>query len=162
MRYRIDGVLEEATRLSAAVRNPLVARLKVMAQLDIAERRVPQDGGIVDHASAAGPSTAASRRCRPSTARRSSSASSTRKSALVRLDQLGFEPEELAARDECLRQPEGMILTTGPTGSGKTTTLYAMLQAIHSPETNIVTVENPIEYQLHGHQSDRGATSGRA
>ena len=68
----------------------------------------------------------------------------------MRLDELGFEPGEMARVEECLRQSEGMILTTGPTGSGKSTTLYAMLQAINSPEVNIVTVENPIEYRLPG------------
>jgi type IV pilus assembly protein PilB len=149
LRYRVDGVLEEATRVSASVRTPLIARLKVMAKLDIAERRVPQDGGItviVDN-----------RRidCRVSTLPTQYGEKvvirlldSTR--ALVRLDQLGFEPGELARVSECLGQSEGMILTTGPTGSGKSTTLYAMLQAILSPEVNIVTVENPIEYRLPG------------
>ena len=149
VRYRIDGMLEEATRLSAAVRTPLVARLKVMASLDIAERRVPQDGGlsitidgrVID--------------CRVSTLPTQYGEKVVirlldAKSALVRLEELGFEPGELSPVRECLRQSEGMILTTGPTGSGKSTTLYAMLQAIHSPEVNIVTVENPIEYRLPG------------
>ncbi len=149
VRYRIDGVLEETARLSAAVRNPLVARLKVMAQLDIAERRIPQDGGLsieidgrpID--------------CRVSTLPTQYGEKAVirildAKTALVRLDELGFEPEELQRVSACLRQSEGMILTTGPTGSGKTTTLYAMLQALASPELNIVTVENPIEYRLAG------------
>ena len=149
VRYRIDGVLEEATRMSAAVRNPLVARLKVMSKLDIAERRVPQDGGlsmtiggrVID--------------CRVSTLPTQYGEKVVirildSKSALVRLEELGFEPGEMAPVQECLRQSEGLILTTGPTGSGKSTTLYAMLQAIHTPEVNIVTVENPIEYRLPG------------
>ncbi|MEO8605100.1 MAG: ATPase, T2SS/T4P/T4SS family [bacterium] len=149
LRYRIDGVLEEATRLPASVRNQITVRLKVMAKLDISERRVPQDGGItvtVDH-----------RRidCRVSTLptqygekvviRLLDSARS-----LVQIDRLGFGPDEFIKVSECLAQSEGMILTTGPTGSGKSTTLYAMLQAIHSPGVNIVTVENPIEYRLPG------------
>jgi type II secretory ATPase GspE/PulE/Tfp pilus assembly ATPase PilB-like protein/anti-sigma regulatory factor (Ser/Thr protein kinase) len=149
VRYRIDGVLEEATRLSPAVRSPLVARLKVMAALDIAERRVPQDGGL---------SIAVNGRaidCRVSTLPTQYGEKVVirildAQRALVQLDQLGFEPDELARVREALRQSEGMILTTGPTGSGKTTTLYAMLQAVLSPEVNIVTVENPIEYRLAG------------
>jgi type IV pilus assembly protein PilB len=149
VRYRIDGSLEEATRLSPAVRAPLVARLKVMSRLDIAERRVPQDGGLslkVDGRAID---------CRVSTLPTQYGEKVVirildAKSALVCLDQLGFEPDELAPVEECLHQPEGMILTTGPTGSGKSTTLYAMLQAIRSSETNIVTVENPIEYRLAG------------
>jgi type IV pilus assembly protein PilB len=149
VRYRIDGTLEEATRLAPAVRNPLIARLKVMASLDIAERRVPQDGGLSI--------TVGGRQidCRVSTLPTQYGEKVVirildAKAALVRLDQLGFESGERARVDECLHQSEGLILTTGPTGSGKTTTLYAMLQAIHSPEVNIVTVENPIEYRLPG------------
>ncbi|MBX3026979.1 Flp pilus assembly complex ATPase component TadA [bacterium] len=149
IRYRIDGALEEVSRVSAAVRGPLTARLKVMARLDITERRVPQDGGLT--------MTVAGRAidCRVSTlptqygekvvirlldARR----------ALVTLDELGLEAAELATLQEVLRHSEGLILTTGPTGSGKSTTLYAMLRAIQTPALNIVTVENPIEYRLPG------------
>ncbi len=149
VRYRIDGVLEEATRLAAAVRNPLIARFKVMSSIDISEKRVPQDGGLT--------MTVGGRQldCRVSTLPTQYGEKVVvrmldSKAALVRLDQLGFEPSERARVDECLQQSEGMILATGPTGSGKTTTLYAMLQAIHSPEVNIVTVENPIEYRLPG------------
>jgi len=149
VRYRIDGILEEATRLSASVRSPLVARFKVMANLDIAERRVPQDGGIS--------LTVAGRPidCRVSTLPTQYGEKVVirlldTKRALVSLDQLGFEPGELTRVEECLRQSDGMILTTGPTGSGKSTTLYAMLRAIQTPELNIVTVENPIEYRLPG------------
>ncbi|MDX2167439.1 MAG: ATPase, T2SS/T4P/T4SS family [Deltaproteobacteria bacterium] len=149
LRYRIDGVLEEVTRVSTAVRNPLVARLKVMAKLDIAERRIPQDGGVTV--------TVDGRRidCRVSTLPTQYGEKvvirlldATR--ALAKLDHLGFEPGEMSRVSEVLSQSEGMILTTGPTGSGKSTTLYAMLQAILSPELNIVTVENPIEYRLPG------------
>ncbi|MBX3023348.1 Flp pilus assembly complex ATPase component TadA [bacterium] len=149
VRFRIDGVLEETARVSAAVRNPLIARLKVMARLDIAERRVPQDGGLT--------ARVAGRRidCRVSTLPTQYGEKVVirlldAQRALARLDELGFEPHELSRLETCLRQPEGMILTTGPTGSGKSTTLYAMLRAIHSPEVNIVTVENPIEYRLLG------------
>ena len=149
VRYRIDGVLEEANRLSDTVRNPLIARLKVMARLDIAERRVPQDGSVTV--------TCAGRRidCRVSTLPTQYGEKVVvrlldAQGALVPLADLGLEPDELLRVQGCLRQPEGMILTTGPTGSGKTTTLYAMLQALHSPEVNIVTVENPIEYRLPG------------
>jgi len=149
LRYRIDGVLEEVTRVSAAVRNPLIARLKVMAKLDIAERRVPQDGGVtvtVDGRSID---------CRVSTLPTQYGEKvvirlldSTR--SLAFLDKLGFDAGELERVSEVFTQSEGLILTTGPTGSGKSTTLYAMLKAIHKPEVNIVTVENPIEYRLPG------------
>ncbi|MFN8641962.1 MAG: ATPase, T2SS/T4P/T4SS family [Candidatus Binatia bacterium] len=149
VRYRIDGVLEEVNRLSATVRNPLIARFKVLARLDIAERRVPQDGGVTV--------TCAGRRidCRVSTLPTQYGEKVVirlldAQRALVSLADLGLDPDELLRVRECLRQPEGMILTTGPTGSGKTTTLYAMLQAVRSPEVNIVTVENPIEYRLPG------------
>jgi type IV pilus assembly protein PilB len=149
LRYRIDGMLEEITRVSTAVRNPLVARLKVMAKLDIAERRIPQDGGVTV--------TVEGRRidCRVSTLPTQYGEKvvirlldATR--ALAKLDHLGFESGEMSRVAEVLGQSEGIILTTGPTGSGKSTTLYAMLQAILSPELNIVTVENPIEYRLPG------------
>jgi len=149
VRYRIDGILEEATRLSPAVRGPLTARFKVMARLDIAERRVPQDGRIsvvscnrtIDGRVSTLPTQYGEkvviRLLDP-------------KSSLVDLDRLGFEPWELQHVQECLQQSEGIILTTGPTGSGKSTTLYSMLRAIQSPEVNIITVENPIEYRLAG------------
>lgn len=149
VRYRIDGVLEEATRLAEPARGPLVARLKVMAALDIAERRVPQDGGLA--------LTLGGRRidCRVSTLPTQYGEKVVvrildAKRDLVDLAALGIEENELKHVAECLKGAEGMILTTGPTGAGKSTTLYAMLRAIQSSELNIVTVENPIEYRLPG------------
>jgi type II secretory ATPase GspE/PulE/Tfp pilus assembly ATPase PilB-like protein len=149
VRYRVDGMLQEATRLSPAVRGPLTARMKVMAKLDIAERRVPQDGRIGVNVEG--------RRidCRVSTLPTQYGEKVVLRlldpeQAILDLDRLGFEPRERRALDECLGRSEGLILTTGPTGSGKSTTLYATIRAIQSEELNIVTVENPIEYRLPG------------
>jgi type IV pilus assembly protein PilB len=149
VRYRIDGVLEEAVKLPLAVRTTLTARFKVMAGLDIAERRVPQDGRVsfleggrrIDGRVSTLPTQYGEKVViRLLDAQR----------ALVDLDQLGFEPWERQQVDECLQRPEGMILITGPTGSGKSTTLYSMIRAVQTPGVNIVTVENPIEYRLPG------------
>lgn len=149
VRYRIDGVLEEAAKLPVSVRGTLTARFKVMASLDIAERRVPQDGRIsftdgdrrIDGRVSTLPTQYGEKVViRLLDAQR----------ALVDLDRLGFEPWERQQVDECLHRREGMIVTTGPTGSGKSTTVYSMIRAIQSPGVNIVTVENPIEYRLPG------------
>lgn len=149
VRYRIDGVLEEAARLPVSVRGTLTARFKVMASMDIAERRVPQDGRIsftesnrhIDGRVSTLPTQYGEKvviRILDS------------ERALVDLNRLGFEPWERQRVDECLHRREGMILTTGPTGSGKSTTSYSMIRAIQSPGMNIVTVEDPIEYRLPG------------
>ncbi len=149
VRYRIDGVLQEAFRLPKWVQDPLTARCKVLASLDITERRVPQDGRI---------------RIRYREAmidlRVSSLPTQFGEKVTMRildptagpkgLDSLHLQPRDLACLREAINRPQGMILITGPTGSGKTTTLYAMIAELISPTRNIVTIENPIEYQIRG------------
>ncbi|MEB2285425.1 MAG: hypothetical protein B6D46_01160 [Polyangiaceae bacterium UTPRO1] len=149
VRYRVDGILEEAFRFPKWIQNPLVARLKVMAKLDITERRVPQDGRIqvryLDKTVDMRVSSLPAQHGEKITLRILDASQAVRA-----LDRLGFAPGDLKLLRDAAKRPQGMILITGPTGSGKTTTLYALLREIFSPKTNIVTIENPIEYQLKG------------
>lgn len=149
VRYRIDGVLEENLQVPKWVQAPIVARVKVLAKLDITERRLPQDGhfalrvgdATVDLRVSSMPTMYGEklvlRLLDPSRGVR-------------RLADIGLSARDLATLRRLIERPEGMILVTGPTGSGKTTTLYAIIQEIVSPEINIVTIENPIEYELKG------------
>lgn len=147
IRFRIDGELQVIQTLPRALLPPLVSRIKVMADLDITERRIPQDGRI---------STSLDNRrldFRISTlpmqfGERVVFRILDRASASLSMDQLSFSPRNREAFEGMIRHPHGIILVTGPTGSGKTTTLYATLNALKSPTTNIVTCEDPIEYQL--------------
>ena len=149
VRYRIDGVLHEVLPLPRYVHAPLVSRLKIMAEMNIAERRVPQDGRIhIRHGD-------------KDYDLRVSSIPTTmgekivmrildKSSVLIGLDSLGIIPEMQAALERLIIQPNGMILSCGPTGSGKTTTQYSVLNKINSVEKNIITIEDPVEYQLAG------------
>ncbi len=149
VRYRIDGTLHEVMRPSQEQTKPLISRLKIMADLDIAEKRRPQDGRI-----------RAQSGDRTIDIRVSSLPTDFGEKIVLRildksqlqldLNKLGFEDEHLAMFRREIRLPYGMILVTGPTGSGKTTTLYAALNEINSPEINITTIEDPIEYNLPG------------
>ncbi len=149
IRNRVDGVLYEKLTPPAAMMAPVISRIKIMAGLDIAERRLPQDGGI--HVMMEG---------RPIDLRVSTLPNLhgekvviriiDNSSAMVSLEVLGFSIEMLKLFRKQLAQPHGMILVTGPTGSGKSTTLYAALLEINSPERNVCTVEDPIEYNLRG------------
>ncbi|HEY2387783.1 MAG TPA: ATPase, T2SS/T4P/T4SS family [Candidatus Binatia bacterium] len=149
VRYRIDGILEESFRFPKWVQNALVARLKVMAKLDITERRVPQDGRIqlryADRVVDLRVSSLPAQHGEKITLRILDATS-----AVHALDRVGLSPANMQRLRDAIRRPEGMILVTGPTGSGKTTTLYALLREKISPGINIVTIENPIEYQLKG------------
>jgi type IV pilus assembly protein PilB len=149
VRYRVDGILEEAFRFPKWIQNPLVARLKVMAKLDITERRLPQDGRIQvrfnDKSVDMRVSSLPAQHGEKITLRILDASQ-----AVKALDRLGFGAADLKLLRDAAKKPQGMILITGPTGSGKTTTLYALLREIFSPKTNIVTIENPIEYQLKG------------
>jgi len=149
VRYRVDGILEEGFRFPKWVQNPLVARFKVMSRLDITERRVPQDGRMQvryqDRQIDFRVSTLPMHNGEKITLR---ILDATR--AVRALDQLGFSAPDLARIRDAAGRPQGMILVTGPTGSGKTTTLYGLIRDIYSPTTNIVTIENPVEYQLKG------------
>jgi type IV pilus assembly protein PilB len=149
IRFRIDGVLHDITRSPKSIHGGVSTRLKVMADLDIAEHRIPQDGRIslnagqreIDMRVASLPTVHGEKivlRILDKT------------NAMLDLGELGFLPEVKSRYESSYRKPYGTILVTGPTGSGKSTTLYATLNALNSPERNVITVEDPVEYQLPG------------
>lgn len=149
VRFRIDGALQEVTAPPKRLYNAVVSRVKIISNLDIAERRLPQDG-----------------RCKLKVGDRTIDMRVStlpvvhgekvvmrildKSATSMDIDGLGFDPMTLREMKRILRTPHGVILLTGPTGSGKTTTLYSFLKHIFSPEINIVTVEDPVEYQLPG------------
>jgi general secretion pathway protein E len=149
VRYRIDGVLREAKRAHRQFLPSIIARVKIMAGLNIAEKRLPQDGRIrrkiagkdIDMRVATVP-TAAGERVTIRLLDRSS--------VLLGLPDIGMATDTLKLIRGIIKRPHGILLVTGPTGSGKTTTLYACLSEINSPELNILTIEDPVEYQLEG------------
>ena len=150
VRYRIDGELYVAKRASKQFMSAILARVKIMAQLNIAEKRLPQDGRIT--LKIAGKSVD----IRVSTIPTSRSFERIvmrilhKTSVLMGLDELGFHGREYRLMDQLVRRPDGIILVTGPTGSGKTTTLYACLNRINDPTRNILTAEDPVEYEIGG------------
>lgn len=149
VRYRIDGALQETQSLPRRLQSSIISRVKLMAGIDIAEKRLPQDGRI---------KISLHKRhldLRVSTLPAIYGESVVlrlldRASLLLDIEDLGFSPQDKNAFEELLQTPYGIILDTGPTGSGKTTTLYASLNRINKPEVKIITVEDPIEYQLLG------------
>jgi general secretion pathway protein E len=149
VRYRIDGVLAEVLSPTRMLAPLLVSRLKVMAKLDIAEKRVPQDGRIsvkiAGHAVDIRMSTIPSAHGERVVLRLLDTAAGQ-----LKLDQLAMNEQVLSAYQKYLHSPHGIILVTGPTGSGKTTTLYAGLSHINETTRNILTIEDPIEYMLPG------------
>jgi type IV pilus assembly protein PilB len=152
VRYRIDGVCQEKLRLPFKVGPALVARLKIMCNLDIAERRLPQDGRIVFKQFT---KKSIDIDLRVSTAPLNYGEGMVmrildKQKSTLPLPALGFSEDNLAKYRECIRQPYGMILHCGPTGSGKSMTLYSALGEINSPEIVIRTAEDPIEYTLAG------------
>jgi type IV pilus assembly protein PilB len=149
IRYRIDGVLHDVMQVPKYVHAPLISRFKIMGEMNIAERRVPQDGRI--HVRHAGLDYDLRCSVIPTTIGEKYVIRILDKSSIqVGLEQLGFEPTMLTEIERLIRQPNGMILSTGPTGSGKTTTQYSILNRINSVEINIITIEDPVEYQLDG------------
>jgi type IV pilus assembly protein PilB len=149
VRYRIDGVLHEIMTQSRKVHPAIVSRLKIMADLDIAERRVPQDGRI--SLKLAGKSIDLRVSTLPTVfGEKVVMRILDKSSVLLELSDLGFLDHNFKRYEECYLKPYGMILVTGPTGSGKSTTLYATLNVINKPEVNIVTTEDPVEYRLSG------------
>jgi type II secretory ATPase GspE/PulE/Tfp pilus assembly ATPase PilB-like protein len=146
IRYRIDGLLRQIRALHKSYWPAMAVRIKVMSGMNIAETRAPQDGRISLNISGRR-WTSASRRSRPSTARTSCCASSTAK-GIVPLDKLGLDDAQLDLLKLMIARPEGIILVTGPTGSGKTTTLYSVLNHINSEGVNIMTLEDPVEYPM--------------
>jgi type IV pilus assembly protein PilB len=155
VKYRIDGVLQSAMRpIAKQFHSPIISRIKVMAELDIAEKRVPQDGRFklrmagktIDFRVSIMPSVHGE----DAVIRILDKESLSEQFTELRLDILGFPDSELKRFRKYIAEPYGMVLVTGPTGSGKTTTLYAALSEIKSSEDKIVTIEDPVEYQLFG------------
>jgi type IV pilus assembly protein PilB len=149
VRYRIDGVLHEITPPPKKFQNAIISRIKILSDLDIAERRVPQDGRFKVRSGAKTIDFRVST-CPTAFGEKVVLRVLDRSSLLVNLTDLGFDPDILKIFAEQIRMPWGMILVTGPTGSGKSTTLYSALNTINDPRKNIMTVEDPIEYQLKG------------
>jgi type IV pilus assembly protein PilB len=151
VRFRIDGVLQEVQRIPKRLASGVVTRLKVLAKLDIAERRKPQDGRISLNAVAAGRMLDIRVATLPTVEGESVVMRLLDKSRRApTLAELGLSDEMQASLRELARRPTGALLVTGPTGSGKSTTLYAALSEINRPEINIITVEDPVEYRLPG------------
>ena len=149
VRYRVDGVLHEATMLPRHIQNSLISRYKIMSDMNIAEKRVPQDGRIPIKVGNKDYDLRVS--CLPSMyGEKIVMRILDKSSTTIGLDKLGFMPDVQSVLEELTVQPNGMVLVTGPTGSGKTTTLYSVLHKINSIDKNIITVEDPIEYQLSG------------
>ncbi len=149
VRYRIDGVLQEVEAPPASSTAAVISRVKIMAKLNIAERRLPQDGRIMHRVQGK------ELDLRVSTIPTSHGESVVmrildRESIVLDFDALGFDEELKKGFVKNLEMPHGIILVTGPTGSGKTTTLYTALSQINTPERKIITVEDPVEYQLEG------------
>ncbi len=149
VRYRIDGVCQQTNVLPRNIQNAVISRIKIMSNIDITEKRKPQDGRISlmieDHPLDLRVSTIPVTNGESIVMRLLES-----ESIMVNLDQLGFELDDLGLFREAIRRPNGILLITGPTGSGKTTTLYSALNEINAPEKKLITVENPIEYDLRG------------
>jgi len=149
VRYRVDGTLRDVVSPRKALHGALVSRIKIMAQLDIAEKRLPQDGRIALRVAG-----------RPIDIRVSTVPTGHGERVVMRLldkqagrlqlETLGMQAQLLARLDTLIRQPHGIVLVTGPTGSGKTTSLYAALARLDASTSNILTVEDPVEYDLPG------------
>ncbi|MCG9896158.1 MAG: Flp pilus assembly complex ATPase component TadA [Fimbriimonadaceae bacterium] len=149
IRYRVDGVLMEAMSLPVNLMPPLISRLKIMAEMNIAEKRVPQDGRIEVRTGGKEYDLRVSTIPCPY-GEKVVMRILDKQNAMIGLGKLGFTEENQAYIEELISQPNGMFLCTGPTGSGKTTTQYSVLNLLNSVERNIITVEDPIEYQLSG------------
>jgi type IV pilus assembly protein PilB len=151
VRFRVDGVLQEVQRIPKRMMAGVVTRLKVLAKLDIAERRKPQDGRISLNAAAAGRLLDVRVATLPTVEGESIVMRLLDKSKKApTLEELGMSEEMQRTLQGLIRRPTGALLVTGPTGSGKSTTLYAALTEINRPEINIITVEDPVEYRLQG------------
>ena len=155
IKYRIDGVLYKATDpIDLHFQGPIISRLKVMSELDISERRIPQDGRfkvkISDKSIDFRVSIMPSAHGEDAVIRILDKESIAQDMKGLTLDTLGIDLREVKRLRKMIREPYGMVLVTGPTGSGKTTTLYAALTEIHTGEEKIITIEDPVEYQLKG------------
>ncbi|MGE5197810.1 MAG: GspE/PulE family protein, partial [Deltaproteobacteria bacterium] len=149
IRYRIDGALHEVLKVPKVNQNAILARVKIVSNLDITENRIPQDGRFkvrfagkeVDFRVSALPTTFGQKFVLRLLDKGNLS---------IGLDKLGFSAQPLATFKEAIAKPFGMILVTGPTGSGKSTTLYSVLNQLNTPDRNIITIEDPVEYQIEG------------
>ncbi|MFV1956639.1 MAG: type II secretion system ATPase GspE [bacterium] len=149
IRYRVDGVLYSIHSLQKRFHSPIISRIKVMADLDIAEKRLPQDGRVrikiagkdIDIRVSVVPTSFGERVVLRLL---------DRSQVLLGLEEIGMAPDHLRATERLTSTSHGIVLVTGPTGSGKTTTLYAALSRINSADKNIITIEDPVEYQLKG------------
>lgn len=149
IRYRIDGALHDIFKIPKANQNAVLARVKIISNLDITENRVPQDGRFkvrfeakeVDFRVSALPTTFGQKFVLRALDKANLS---------IGLDKLGFSEQPLKVFKEAITKPFGMLLVTGPTGSGKSTTLYSVLTQLNVPEKNIITIEDPVEYQIEG------------
>jgi type IV pilus assembly protein PilB len=149
VRFRLDGHLYDQKSIDSEIMQQIISRIKVLAHMDIAEKRIPQDGKL-----------SIQYKGRPVDLRVSTFPSLHGEKLVVRildraahamsLDQLGFQSSMLNKLHELIKKQSGLLLVTGPTGSGKTTTLYAILSALNSPEKNIVTLEDPVEFDING------------
>ncbi|HSU39950.1 MAG TPA: type II secretion system ATPase GspE [Polyangiaceae bacterium] len=150
VRYRVDGQLYVAKRASRQFMSAVIARVKIMAGLNIAEKRLPQDGRIsrkiggrsIDVRVSTIPTSRDHERVVMRLLHKSN--------VLLDLSELGFAPRDFKLMDDMIRRPDGIMLVTGPTGSGKTTTLYSCLNRINTPDINILTAEDPVEYEILG------------
>ncbi len=149
VRYRVDGILREVESPPRSLHEAIISRIKVLGRMDISEHRLPQDGKfrmkiggrVIDFRVSIVPSSFGEKACLRIL---------DKGAVMLDLDNLGFHDDTLEKIKRCVRRPHGMFVVTGPTGSGKSTTLYSVLRYIDSPEKNIITVEDPVEYQLRG------------
>ena len=149
IRYRVDGVLKEVESLPKNMHESIVSRIKVMSELNIAERRLPQDSRFrlrvnnnnIDFRVSVLPS---------SKGEKVALRVLDKSQAMLDVDKLGFSDYALDKLKKCASRPHGMILVCGPTGSGKTTTLYSLMKYVHTSDKNLITIEDPIEYQIEG------------
>ncbi|MCD4778067.1 MAG: Flp pilus assembly complex ATPase component TadA, partial [Desulfobacterales bacterium] len=149
VRHRVDGILYDLLTPPKWIQSALVSRIKVMAKMNIAEKRLPQDGRLdvkignqeIDVRISTIPTSFGERVVMRLL---------NKSGSFLRLPDIGLEPERLDLLKNLVKSPNGIVLITGPTGSGKTTTLYAILSSINKPEINIITIEDPVEYQLKG------------
>jgi type IV pilus assembly protein PilB len=153
VRYRIDGVLYNIMSPPLKLRDPIVSRVKIMAKLDIAEKRLPQDGRIKIRYNDGGQAKEIDFRvsCLPTLfGEKIVLRLLDRDKLMLDMTRLGFEPESLDRFNDAIDRPWGMVLVTGPTGSGKTNTLYSSISKLNTPGTNIMTAEDPVEFNLTG------------
>ena len=149
VRFRVDGLLSETTQIPRRMIAGVISRVKIMAELDIAEKRLPQDGRV--SLTVEGHSVDVRVVTMPSVHGEGAVMRLLDKEqALIGLDSLGMGSEQVERFTEAFTRPYGAVLVTGPTGSGKTTTLYAALNELNSPDKNVITIEDPVEYQLPG------------